>query len=160
MTRFLIVLIVLLISRAAEAQPADDWMRLRQHAQEIGALTIGVTVVPEAAMKPHCDIFIAPFVGAEALAGSTRMKSGTAQKLVLNMISTGVMLRLGRVDGNLMTNVQAWCEKLVDRQIRLVMNLANVDSEAAKRALEENDGDVEAAVKFLGSSEKREATRP
>ena len=120
-----------------------------QHAQEIGALTIGVTVVPEAAMKSHCGIFIAPFVGAEALAGSTRLKSGTAQKLVLNMISTGVMLRLGRVDGNLMTNVQAWCEKLVDRQIRLVMNLANVDSEAAKRALKENDGDVEAAVKLI-----------
>jgi len=120
-----------------------------QYAREIGALTIGVTVVPEAAMKPHCDIFIAPFVGAEALAGSTRMKSGTAQKLVLNMISTGVMLRLGRVDGNLMTNVQAWCEKLVDRQIRLVMNLANVDSDVAKCALEENDGDVEAAIHKL-----------
>ena len=120
-----------------------------QHAQEIGALTIGLTVNPQAAMKPHCDIFIAPFVGAEALTGSTRMKSGTAQKLVLNMISTGVMLRLGRVDGNLMTNVQAWCEKLVDRQIRLVMNLANVDSDAAKRALEENNGDVEMAVQRL-----------
>lgn len=117
-----------------------------QHAQEIGALTVGVTVNPEAAMKPHCDIFIAPFVGPEALAGSTRMKSGTAQKLVLNMISTGVMLRLGRVDGNLMTNVQAWCEKLVDRQIRLVMNLANVESKVASRALEENSGDVAAAV--------------
>lgn len=120
-----------------------------QHAQEIGALTIGLTVNPQAAMKPHCDIFIAPFVGPEALAGSTRLKAGTAQKLVLNMISTGVMLRLGRVEGNLMLKVQAWCEKLVDRQIRLVMNLANVEIEAARRALEENDGDVEAAVLLL-----------
>jgi len=119
------------------------------HAREIGALTIGLTVNPDAAMKSHCDIFIAPLVGPEALTGSTRMKSGTAQKLVLNMISTGVMLRLGRVKGNLMTKVQAWCEKLVDRQIRLVMNLADVDSEMAKRALEANDGDVEMAAKNL-----------
>jgi len=124
-----------------------------EYAQKISALTIGITVVPEAAMKPHCDIFIAPFVGPEALAGSTRMKSGTAQKLVLNMISTGVMLRLGRVDGNLMTNVQAWCEKLVDRQIRLVMNLSGVGTEDARRALEVNDGDIAAAAQSLQSKE-------
>jgi N-acetylmuramic acid 6-phosphate etherase len=123
-----------------------------QYARELGALTVGITMNPNAAQKEHCDIFIAPQVGAEALTGSTRMKSGTAQKLVLNMISTGVMLRLGKVEGNLMTKVQAWCEKLVDRQERLVMNLAGVDSETARRALDENEGDVENAVKALKSN--------
>lgn len=120
-----------------------------QYARELGALTVGLTMNPNAAQKEHCDIFIAPYVGPEALTGSTRMKSGTAQKLVLNMISTGVMLRLGKVEGNLMTKVQAWCEKLVDRQERLVMNLAGVDSETARRALDENNGDIEGAVKAL-----------
>ena len=119
------------------------------YARELDALTVGVTVNPEAALKSHCDYFIAPVVGPEALTGSTRMKAGTAQKLVLNMISTGVMLRLGRVEGNLMLKVQAWCEKLVDRQERLVMQMANCDAATARRALDENKGDVEAAVRAL-----------
>lgn len=120
-----------------------------QYAQEKNALTVGVTVNPEAAIKPYCDVFIAPVVGAEALTGSTRMKSGTAQKLVLNMISTGVMLRLGKVDGNLMTQVQAWCEKLVDRQQRLVMELAKTDAESARQALAASEGNVELALQTL-----------
>jgi N-acetylmuramic acid 6-phosphate etherase len=124
-----------------------------KHAREIGALTVGVTVNPEAAMKEHCDIFVAPVVGPEALTGSTRMKAGTAQKLVLNMISTGVMLRLGKVEGNLMTKVRAWCEKLVDRQQRLVMHIAHVDSETAQRALDEASGDVEKAVALLKTAQ-------
>ncbi len=123
-----------------------------EFARELGALTVGITMNPDAAMKAHCDIFIAPRVGAEALTGSTRMKSGTAQKLVLNMISTGVMLRLGKVEGNLMLKVQAWCEKLVDRQQRLVMEISGADLEMARRALDENDGDVEAAAKSLKTS--------
>jgi N-acetylmuramic acid 6-phosphate etherase len=120
-----------------------------KYARENGAITVGVTVNPQAAMKEYCDHFIAPVVGPEALMGSTRMKSGTAQKLVLNMISTGVMLRLGKVEGNLMTKVQPWCEKLVDRQQRLVMNIAGVDQEAARCALEQSGGDVEKAVALL-----------
>lgn len=122
-----------------------------QYARELGALTVGLTMNPQAALKEHCDIFIAPQVGAEALTGSTRMKSGTAQKLVLNMISTGVMLRLGKVEGNLMTKVQAWCEKLVDRQERLVMSLTGVDDETASRTLEEAGRDVEKAVAIIQS---------
>lgn len=120
-----------------------------QYAREMGALTVGLTMNPNAALKEHCALFIAPQVGAEALTGSTRMKSGTAQKLVLNMLSTGVMLRLGKVEGNLMTKVQAWCEKLVDRQERLVMSLSGVDGQTARRALDANNGDVESAVKAL-----------
>jgi N-acetylmuramic acid 6-phosphate etherase len=123
-----------------------------QYARTVGAFTAGVTVNPDAAIKPHCDVFIAPVVGAEALTGSTRMKAGTAQKLVLNMISTGVMLRLGRVEGNLMADVQPMCEKLVDRAHRLVMNMAHVDAVTAQRVLEECSGNVRDAVAKLRGS--------
>ncbi|HVF09678.1 MAG TPA: N-acetylmuramic acid 6-phosphate etherase [Abditibacteriaceae bacterium] len=120
-----------------------------QYAREVGALTVGITVNPDAAMQPLCDIFIAPLVGPEAIAGSTRMKSGTAQKMVLNMISTGIMLRLGRVDGNLMTEMRPWCDKLVDRAQRLVMRLAHVDAPTAQAALDACDGNVRDAVQYL-----------
>ena len=89
------------------------------YARSIGAFCAGVSVNPQSEMTHRCDIYIAPFVGPEALAGSSRMKAGTAQKMVLNMISTGVMLRLGRVDGNLMTHLTPSCEKLVDRARRI-----------------------------------------
>jgi N-acetylmuramic acid 6-phosphate etherase len=120
-----------------------------QYAREMGALTVGITVNPDAAMKPLCDIFIAPLVGPEAIAGSTRMKSGTAQKLVLNMISTGIMLRLGRVDGNLMTDMRPLCGKLEDRAQRLVMSLAHVDAPSAQAALDACNGNVREAVQYL-----------
>ena len=89
------------------------------YARTIGAFCAGVSVNPQSEMTRRCDVYIAPFVGPEALAGSSRMKAGTAQKMVLNMISTGVMLRLGRVDGNLMTHLTPSCEKLVDRARRI-----------------------------------------
>jgi N-acetylmuramic acid 6-phosphate etherase len=117
-----------------------------EYARILGALTGGITMNPEAAIKSWCDYFIAPEVGPEAVTGSTRMKAGTAQKLVLNMISTGVMLRLGRIEGNLMSDVQQWCGKLQDRAVRIVMELAKVDAESAQRALDENDGDVRKAT--------------
>ncbi len=93
------------------------------YAREIGSFTAGITVNPNAEMQSHCEVFIAPLVGPEALAGSSRMKAGTAQKMILNMISTGVMLRLGRVEGNLMTHLTPSCEKLVDRQKRIAAEL-------------------------------------
>jgi N-acetylmuramic acid 6-phosphate etherase len=102
-------------------------------------------------MAPWCDVLIAPAVGPEVVTGSTRMKAGTAQKLVLNMISTGVMLRLGRVEGNLMADMQPLCGKLEDRARRLVMSLAHVSSAAAEEALEQTDNNVRAAVEWLKS---------
>jgi len=120
-----------------------------QYAREVGAFTVGVTVNPAAAMEAHCDVFIAPVVGPEVIAGSTRMKSGTAQKLILNMISTGVMLRLGRVEGNLMADMRPLCGKLVDRAQRLVMHLADVDEGSAQKALEQSGGNVREAVRQL-----------
>jgi N-acetylmuramic acid 6-phosphate etherase len=120
-----------------------------KHAREIGAWTGGVSVNAEASMAAWCDVFIAPVVGPEALTGSTRLKAGTAQKLVLNMISTGIMLRLGRVEGNMMSQVKPWCEKLVDRALRNVMWLAKVDEQTATAALESCGNDVSAAVEKL-----------
>jgi len=125
-----------------------------EYAREVGALTIGLTTNPEAAMKPYCDVFIAPFVGPEAITGSTRMKSGTAQKLVLNMLSTGVMLRIGKVEGNLMVNLQPSCDKLVDRARRLVMHIAGVEADTAQAALDANGGNVERAVEALNTQSK------
>ncbi len=122
---------------------ALDWAR--QH----GCFTAGVSVVPDGILRNHCEVYIAPAVGPEALTGSTRLKAGTAQKLILNMISTGVMLRLGRVDGNRMTHLKPSCDKLRDRARRLVMEMAGADETAAGAALEQNGGDVEAAVAAL-----------
>ena len=118
-------------------------------AREVGAWTGGISVNAGGSMAAWCDVFMAPIVGPEAVAGSSRMKAGTAQKMVLNMISTGVMLRLGRVEGNVMSNVQAWCEKLVDRAARNVMHLAQVDAATAQSALSENGNDVRRAVGWL-----------
>jgi len=120
-----------------------------EFARQSACFTAGITVNPDGAMKAFCDVFIAPVVGPEALTGSTRMKAGTAQKLVLNMISTGVMLRLGKVEGNLMADVVALCGKLEDRARRLVMKMAGVDEPAAQEALQANKDNVRAAVEWI-----------
>ncbi len=122
---------------------ALDWARGR------GCFTAGISVNPDGVMRSHCEIYIAPSVGPEALTGSTRLKAGTAQKLILNMISTGVMLKLGRVDGNKMTHLKPSCGKLRDRARRLVMEMSGADEAAAGTALESNGGDVERAVAAL-----------
>lgn len=121
-----------------------------EYARGLGCFTAGITVNPDASLKPLCDVFIAPFVGPEALTGSTRMKAGTAQKLVLNMLSTGVMLRLGKVEGNLMADVRPLCGKLEDRARRLVMEMAGATEERAQAALDANGSNVRAAVDWLG----------
>ena len=126
---------------------ALDWARQR------GCFTAGVSVNPVGALKNHCEIYIAPSVGPEALTGSTRLKAGTAQKLILNMISTGVMLKLGRVQGNKMTHLKASCGKLRDRARRLVMEISGADEMRAGLALEQNGGDVERAVAALKTDE-------
>jgi N-acetylmuramic acid 6-phosphate etherase len=101
---------------------------------------------PGAEMRGSLDICIVPLVGPEAIAGSTRMKAGTATKLVLNMLSTGAMVRLGYVYGNLMVNVQPTNEKLVDRAARIIMEAAGVEREAAEAALEASGRVVRTAI--------------
>ncbi len=114
-------------------------------AQERGAWTAAISTNPAARLNDHADVAIAPLVGPEVVTGSTRMKSGTAQKLVLNMISTALMIRTGRVFGNRMVNVQLKNEKLWDRAERMVAELAEVDRRVAREALEQAK-DVRVAV--------------
>jgi N-acetylmuramic acid 6-phosphate etherase len=100
-------------------------------------------------MKEAADILIAPETGPEAITGSTRMKAGTAQKMILNMISTGTMIRLGKVSGNLMTDVKPTNAKLTDRACRIVQEVTGCDFKTAKEALQSADYHVKTAIKSL-----------
>jgi len=115
------------------------------YARSIGALTAGLSCTPDSEVARHCDVAITPMVGPEVLAGSTRMRAGTATKMVLNMISTGVMIRLGYVYGNLMVNVQPTNGKLTDRARRIIASIAGVSYDEASRLLSEA-GSVRTAV--------------
>lgn len=104
-----------------------------RRARDLGALTIGISCTPESDLSRDVAIPIAPLPGPEVIAGSTRMKAGTATKLVLNMLSTGVMIKLGHVFGNLMVNVQPKNEKLRDRALRIIAHAARVEMAEAER---------------------------
>jgi N-acetylmuramic acid 6-phosphate etherase len=117
-----------------------------RYAREAGALTIAITCVPGSAITDAAEISIVPVVGPEVIAGSTRMKAGTAQKLVLNMISTATMIRLGYVTGNRMTNVQTRNVKLQARAIRILMGEAGLDEGAATKALATAGGKLPVAL--------------
>jgi N-acetylmuramic acid 6-phosphate etherase len=95
-------------------------------------------------------VVIAVRVGPEVITGSTRLKAGTATKLVLNTITTGAMIRLGKAYGNLMVDLMALSEKLRDRGERIVMEASGVSREVARRAIEEADGSVKVAVVMAG----------
>lgn len=116
------------------------------YAREIGALTIGIACNDPSPLLKSVDIPIGVVVGEEVIAGSTRMKAGTAQKLVLNMLSTAVMIKLGKVYDNLMVDVRASNEKLVIRARRLVERLTGVDEATASALLAQADNDVKTAV--------------
>lgn len=115
-------------------------------ARERGALTIAVTSVPESALAAAAELAIVVDTGAEPIAGSTRLKAGTAAKLVLNALSTATMVRLGRVYDNVMVDVVASNAKLRGRAIRLVCELAGVDQAAARELLEASGGSVKVAI--------------
>ena len=106
------------------------------YARETGAPVIALVCCRNSLMSAHADVTIAPIPGPEVITGSSRMKSGTCQKLVLNMLSTCVMVRLGKVYGNLMVDVMATNQKLVDRAVRIVCTAAETDAETARAALE------------------------
>src|SRR3984957_3833557 len=117
-----------------------------QHANPLGALTIALTCVPNSQMAAVADISIAPLTGPEVLTGSTRMKAGTATKLVLNMLSTGVMIKTGYVYGNLMVNVQPTNNKLVDRAHRIIAAATGIDIPTAAKLLTAAGGSVKTAI--------------
>jgi N-acetylmuramic acid 6-phosphate etherase len=116
------------------------------HARGLGAVTIGISCTPDSKLSRAVAIPIEPKPGPEVITGSTRLKAGTATKLVLNMLSTGAMIRLGHVYGNLMVNVQPKNEKLVERAIRIVADAAGVDREKAAASFTASDGRVKVAI--------------
>jgi N-acetylmuramic acid 6-phosphate etherase len=117
-----------------------------KQARKIGSATIFITCAPEAVEHIPAEIIINPVVGPEVVTGSTRMKAGTATKLVLNTLTTGAMIRLGKVYGNLMVDLQATNEKLRDRSIRIVMELTGLSRAKGKRLLDAADGKVKTAI--------------
>jgi N-acetylmuramic acid 6-phosphate etherase len=116
-------------------------------AQTLGAATVLVTCTdPPAVLRDTCDRIIAIRVGPEAVTGSTRMKAGTATKLVLNSLTTGAMIRLGKTYGNLMVDLQVLSDKLQDRGERIVMEVCGVDRERARAVLADAGGSVKLAL--------------
>ncbi len=133
-------------------------------AKAMGAVTSGISCTPDSELSRAVDFPIAPVTGPEVVTGSTRLKAGTATKLVLNMISTGVMIRLGYVYSNLMVNVQPNNEKLVDRARRIIAAAAGVSYERAVELLDASGHKVAAAIVMAklnlgrGSAEERLTT--
>ena len=127
-----------------------------EYARGIGALTIAITCVPESAITRAAEIPIVPLVGPEVIAGSTRMKAGTAQKLILNMLSTATMIRLGYVTGNRMTSVQTRNVKLRERALRILMAETGLSEPAAMRTIDLADGDLRLALVMTKTGNSRE----
>ena len=117
-----------------------------EYARSVGALTVGVTCNRETALARAVEIPIEPIVGPEVLAGSTRLKAGTAQKLVLNMLSTMTMVRLGYVTGNRMSNMQTRNIKLRERAVGIVQTECGIDGASAREALEQSNWDLPVAI--------------
>jgi len=115
-------------------------------AGKLGGGTIFITCAPEVVDEIPAEIIINPVVGPEIITGSTRMKAGTATKLVLNSLTTGTMIRLGKVYGNLMVDLIATNNKLKDRSVRIVMEVTSLSRRAAQRLLERAGGKVKAAI--------------
>ncbi|WNK48568.1 N-acetylmuramic acid 6-phosphate etherase [Pantoea agglomerans] len=116
------------------------------YANELGATTVSLTCNPGSAMSQVAAIALTPVVGPEVVTGSSRMKAGTAQKLVLNMLTTGSMIRSGKVYGNLMVDVEATNQKLVQRQVNIVMQATDCDEATASTALTACGGHCKTAI--------------
>lgn len=129
------------------------------HARNIGALAIAMACVPSEQAPLPCDIDIRLLTGPELLTGSTRLKAGTATKMALNIISTAVMVRLGKVFGNRMVDVSASNSKLVDRSLRILRDLAAVERERGLVLLDEAEGSVKLALLIAVSELETGAAR-
>ncbi len=128
-----------------------------EYAGNIGCFTACITCVPDSLITESAEISIVPVVGAEAITGSTRMKAGTAQKLILNMISTAAMIRLGYVKGNRMTNVKSSNVKLKERSLRILMAETMLDETSAQKLLSEANGDLRVAIVMSKAKVSRDA---
>lgn len=117
-----------------------------RHARRKGAFAIGFSCNPDAELIVHSDLSIIPLVGPEVLSGSTRMKAGTATKMVLNMLTTGAMVRLGKTYSNLMVDLQATNSKLAERAVTIVETLAGCTRSVASKLLERCGGELKTAI--------------
>ncbi|MRT41164.1 N-acetylmuramic acid 6-phosphate etherase [Pantoea sp. SOD02] len=116
------------------------------YARQQGAFTAALTCNPNSPMSQAADLALTPVVGPEVVTGSSRMKAGTAQKLVLNMLTTGAMIRSGKVYGNLMVDVEATNQKLVQRQVNIVKQATDCDDATAQQALAACNGHCKTAI--------------
>lgn len=133
-------------------------LAILEEAKKAGCRTIGISSNPEAKLKPLCDIFINPIVGEEVLTGSSRLKSGTAQKMILNMLSTGAMIRIGKTYKNYMIDVRMVNEKLLDRGCRFVSEIAKISYDEARKYIEQSGKNVKTAcVMAIKKCSKAEA---
>ena len=120
-----------------------------KYAQSIGIKTIGIACSENPALEEFSDILLVALVGPEVITGSTRLKAGTAQKLILNMLSSGAMIKLGKVYGNLMVDVKSSNKKLEERAKRIVMTATGVSEHEAIAALSESEGNAKTAIFML-----------
>jgi N-acetylmuramic acid 6-phosphate etherase len=127
-----------------------------EHARTLGAFTAAVACVPDSPLTRAAEVAVVPAVGPEAVAGSTRLKAGTAQKMILNMLSTATLARLGYVKGNRMTNLRPSNEKLRARSARIYAAETGETEGAARRALEQAGGDLRVALVMFRTGADRE----
>ncbi|MBS5940113.1 N-acetylmuramic acid 6-phosphate etherase [Clostridium sp.] len=127
-----------------------------KYAKELGSAYIAVSCVKNAEMSKLAEVAIEVVTGAEVITGSTRLKAGTAQKMILNMLSTGTMIKLGKVYGNYMVDVRANNNKLVERSKKIIMDCTGVDREVAEKYLEISDKSVKLAVFMILSGLSKE----
>ncbi|HHM23548.1 MAG TPA: N-acetylmuramic acid 6-phosphate etherase [Bacteroidetes bacterium] len=127
-----------------------------EYARSIGARTLYITCTPREEMNLEVDVAICPVVGPEVIMGSTRMKAGTAQKLVLNMITTTTMIRMGKVYENMMVDLQMNSQKLEERSKRTLMIITGISYEEAEKVLYEAGGHVKTAIVMLRGGVNRE----
>jgi len=127
-----------------------------EYARRLGALTVAITCVPDSAIVRAAEIPIVALVGPEVIAGSTRLKAGTAQKLILNMLSTATMTKLGYITGNRMTNMQTRNVKLRARAIRILQAEAGLGEQEAQALLDNADGNLPTALVMSKSGQSRE----
>ena len=134
-------------------------VKILELGQKSGAKTIAVTSNPDAKMKNFADCFICAQTGAEVISGSTRMKAGTAQKMILNMLTTASMIRIGKTYGNLMVDVRPTNSKLKNSAVSIVSKISGKDEESARKTLEKNGWNVKEAVIQLKSGLDFESAR-
>jgi N-acetylmuramic acid 6-phosphate etherase len=129
------------------------------YARSSGAFSVAVTCAPGSSITKVAEVSIVPVVGPEVVAGSTRLKAGTAQKMVLNMLSTATMVRLGYVTGNRMSNLQARNSKLRQRAVRILVAETGLDSQAASTLLDAAEADLRVALVMSKANSTKEEAR-